>query len=140
MEQTMASLQRHREKLLKELGQIGNFRRGNISVNYRKCGKANCVCSQPKHRGHGPQYLWSTTIKGRSHTKNLKLGPELQKYKEEIDNYHAFQRVCEEIILTSEKICELQPISAVEDAGELEKLKKNLQRHFLKKYEKRLRR
>lgn len=140
MEQSMASLQQRREELLKELGDIGHFRRGSLSVNYRKCGKANCICSQPGHPGHGPQYLWSTTIKGKSYTKNLKLGPELQKYKEEIDNYHIFQRVCEEFTLTNETICELQPVSAAEDAYGLEKLKKNLQRHFLKKYRKRLRR
>jgi hypothetical protein len=138
MEQTMASLKRHREKLFKELGEIGNFRRGSISVNYRKCGKANCVCVQPEHPGHGPQYLWSTTIKGKSYTKNLKLGPELQKYKEEIDNYHTFQRLSEEVIHTNEKICELQSVPIIEDVNELEELKKNLQRHFLKRYGKRL--
>ncbi len=139
MKQTMLNLQSHKDELIKKLEGIGSFRRGNISVNFSKCGKANCVCSQPGHAGHGPRYLWSTTIKGRSYTKNLKLGVELQKYKEEIDNYHIFQRVCDEIILTSEKICELQPISEVEDGDELEGLKKKLQQYFLKKYKKRLR-
>ncbi len=27
--------------------------------NYRKCGKPNCACAQPDHRGHGPRFLWN---------------------------------------------------------------------------------
>lgn len=139
MEQSMASFQKHREAVLRQLGEIGNFRPGSIAANYRKCGKPNCVCAQPGHAGHGPQYLWSTTLKGKSYTKQLKLGPELKKYTEEIDTYHTFQALCEDLIRTSEKICNLQPVLAVEDVDELEELKKNLQRRFMKKYRKRLR-
>jgi len=139
MEQSMASLQRHRDAVLRKLGTIGNFRPGSISVNYRKCGKPNCVCTQPGHPGHGPQYLWSTTLKGKSYTKQLKIGPELKKYTEEIDNYHAFQELCEDLVRTSEKICNLQPVPVMKDVDELEELKKNLQRRFMKKYKKRLR-
>lgn len=140
MEESMASLQRHRNAVLRRLAEIGNFRPGSISINYRKCGKSNCVCAQPGHPGHGPQYLWSTTLKGKSYTKQLKLGPELKKYTEEIDNYHTFQDLCGELIRTSEKICNLQPVAAMEDVDELEELKKNLQRRFMKKYRKRLKR
>ena len=107
MEQSMAGLQRHRDTVFRKLGETGNFRPGSISVNYRKCGKPNCVCAQPGHPGHGPQYLWSTTIKGKSYTKQLKLGPELKKYTEEVDSYHTFQKLCEELVRTSEKICNL---------------------------------
>jgi len=138
MEQSMAGLQRHRETVFKKLGETGNFRPGSISVNYRKCGKPNCVCAQPGHPGHGPQYLWSTTIKGKSYTKQLKLGPELKKYTEEVDSYHTFQKLCEELVRTSEKICNLQPVPIMEDVDALEELKKNLQRRFMKKYRKRL--
>lgn len=138
MEYTIEGLRKQKRALLKKLGEIGDFRRGTISVNYRKCGKKNCICAKEGHVGHGPQYLWSTTVKGKSYTKNLRLGPELQKYKEDIDNYHLFQRLCEEIIHINEKICNLQPVAEIEDTNELEGLKKNLQRHFLKKYKKRL--
>ena len=138
MQQTIEGLQKQKGYLFKKLGEVGNFRRGTISVNYRKCGKKNCVCTKEGHPGHGPQYLWSTTLKGKSLTKNLRLGPELQKYKEDIDNYHQFQRLCNEIIQKNEQLCNLQPVARIEDTNELEELKKNLQRYFLKKYKKRL--
>jgi hypothetical protein len=40
------------------------------------------------HPGHGPQYLWNTTVKGKSYAKSIPLGPELEKYTTEIGNYH----------------------------------------------------
>lgn len=138
MQKTLERLQQQKMELLQKVSSIGNFRRGTISVNYRKCGKKNCVCAQQGHPGHGPQYLWSKTLKGKSFTKNLILGPQLQKYKEEIDNYHEFQRLCEEIIRVNEEICNLQPIAQIEDTNELQELKKNLKRQFMKKYKKRL--
>ncbi len=90
MDDTLNRLVSEREALLKKLKEIGDFRRGTISVNYRKCGKKNCACVKPGHPGHGPQYLWNTTIKGKSYAKNLKLGPELKKTLEETDNYKVF--------------------------------------------------
>jgi hypothetical protein len=57
MQKTLEVLQQQKMEILKKLADIGNFRRGTISVNYRKCGKKNCVCAQQEHPGHGPQYL-----------------------------------------------------------------------------------
>ena len=37
------------------ISQVGDFRRGALNAVWRKCGKPNCACAQPGHRGHGPQ-------------------------------------------------------------------------------------
>ena len=136
MTESTGKLLEQRNLLFKELAKIGNFRRGTISVNYRKCGKKNCICTKEGHPGHGPQFLWSTTIKGKSHTKQLKVGPELKKYLEENDNYRTFQRLCSEIMGVSEKLSDLTPLSEIKDDIELEGLKKNLQKRFMGKYKK----
>lgn len=140
MKETVESLLEKRKLLYERLEEIGNFRRGIISVNYRKCGKKNCACAREGHPGHGPQYLWNTTIKGKSFAKHVRLGPELQKYKEETENYQIFLKICEELVETNEKICNAEPAGAIEDGSELEELKKKLQRHFMKKLQKKLRR
>jgi Family of unknown function (DUF6788) len=82
MEPTLESLLEHKKQLYQQLASLGEFRRGSISVNYRKCGKSNCGCAQPGHPGHGPQYLWNATIGGKSQARNLCLGPELEKVGE----------------------------------------------------------
>ena len=136
MEDTLEALEEKRKSLYKEMGEIRDFRRGTISVNYRKCGKKNCVCAKPGHPGHGPQYLWNTTIKGRSYGKNLKLGPELRKYMEEIDNYRRFLSLGKELVELNEKVCDLRPVAQIQGKKEQEELKKKLEQIFKKRLKK----
>ena len=136
MNDTLNRLESKKKSLYKKLEEIRDFRRGTISVNYRKCGKKNCICAKPGHPGHGPQYLWNTTIKGKSFAKNIRLGPELQKYMGEIANYRTFLKLRDEIVQLSEKICDLRPIPEIEDKDETDELKKKLQMHFRKKHKK----
>jgi len=132
----LKELESKKKFLYNKLSKLGNFRRGTISVNYRKCGKKDCVCAKKRHPGHGPQYLWNATIKGKSYAKNLKLGPWLQKYMEEIDNYKKFKTLCDDIIKVNEKVCKLCPPAVIEDMNEEELLKKKLQILFMRKYKK----
>ena len=134
MEETIESLERQREHLYRQLQEGGDFRRGIISVIYRKCGKKNCACAKEGHPGHGPQHLWNTTIKGKSYAKSLKLGPEMQKYLDEIASHRRFVKLCEEIVVINERICDLRPIPEAKDDKELSELKKKLQERFMKKY------
>src|SRR5262249_59489754 len=62
---SLAELEAEREGLYAQLSTIGDFRRGSVTENYRKCGKPNCACAQPDHRGHGPRFLWTRTVRGR---------------------------------------------------------------------------
>lgn len=134
MGETIESLERQREHLYRQLLEVGDFRRGIISVIYRKCGKKNCACAKEGHPGHGPQHLWNTTIKGKSYAKSVKLGPEMQKYLDEIASHRRFVELCEEIVVINERICDLRPIPEVKDDQELSELKKKLQERFMRKY------
>lgn len=134
MAQTLLGLEHRREQLYKRLSETGDFRRGIISVNYRKCGKKNCACAREGHPGHGPQHLWNTTIKGKSYAKSVKVGPELQKYMQEINQHRTFVKLCEQLVEVNERICDLRPVPEVKDDQELAELKKKLHRKFMEKY------
>ena len=136
MEETIESLEKKREHLYRDLREVGDFRRGIISVLYRKCVKKYCACAKEGHPGHGPLHLWNTTIKGKSYAKSVKLGPEMQKYLDEIDNNRRFLKICEEIVVINESICDLRPVPEVKDDKELAELKKKLQERFMTKYKK----
>ena len=133
MKETLEELEEHRRQLYRQLAEIGDLRRGIIAVNYRKCGKANCACAQKGHRGHGPQYLWNTTVGGKSRAANVRLGPELEKVQQEVENYRRFVRVTKELVEINEKICQKRPAREIRDEGELEALKKTLSRQFGKR-------
>jgi len=137
MEGILEELYDKRKRLHKKLSAIGDFRRGIISVNYRKCGKQNCSCAKEGHPGHGPQYLWNTTIKGKSYAKSIPLGAELWKYTQETDNYRKFTELCSEIIDVNEKICNLREVPTVDD-NEAASLKKKLLKRFKTKYKEKL--
>ena len=133
MNPSLESLEARRGGLYRQLEALGDFRRGIISVNYRKCGKTNCACAQKDHPGHGPQYLWNASVAGKTKARNLPLGPELEKVEKEVERYREFDRMCQELVEVNNQICQLRPVSAIEDESELEQLKKKLRRHFAAK-------
>ena len=136
MSETLSSLRQKREDLYKQLQETGDFRRGTISATFRKCGKKNCACAKDGHLGHGPLYLWTATIGGKSYAKNLTLGLEMEKYREEIANYHRFQKLSHEIIVINEQICTMRPVPVMDDEVGLADLKKKLQQLFTAKCKK----
>ena len=136
MKETLEELEQRRNKLYRELGELGDFRRGAISVNFRKCGKAYCACARAGHRGHGPQYLWNATIGGQSRAQNLRLGPELEKVEGEVANYQRLVQWWDQWVEVNEKICQLRPARVIGDEQEMETLKKTLSRRFGRKSKK----
>ena len=134
MTKRLKALEIQRDRLLQQLQTLGDFRPGTISVNYRKCGRKNCACARPEHRGHGPQFLWNTTQGGKSRAQSLQLGPELEKARKELENYHQFSRLSSELIAVNEQICRVRPVEQFQDEEELEALKKTLRRQFSAKW------
>src|SRR5258708_5704500 len=64
-EPSLPELEAERDRLYEQLAGVGDFRRGSVSENYRKCGKPNCACAAPDHRGHGPRLLWTRSAAAR---------------------------------------------------------------------------
>jgi Family of unknown function (DUF6788) len=133
----MQDLELRRKNLFRQMEDLGDFRRGTISVNYRKCGKSNCACARKDHPGHGPQYLWNVSIGGKTQARNLPVGPELEKVEREVERYRVFLRLSQELAEVNDRICQLRPVRTIEDENELEQLKKKLRRYFAGKRKKR---
>ena len=97
-----------RGQLYQELSKTGDFRRGSINTNYRRCGKPNCACAKPDHPGHGPRYLLTTKVNGKTCARELRPGPELEKVKEELTNHQKFRALVKDIIAVNEQICNIR--------------------------------
>ena len=111
-------LEARRAELYARLAKVGDFRRGSISENYRRCGKPNCACVRPGHPGHGPRTLWTRRgAGGKTVGRQLSAG-ELGKVRGELDAYHEFAELSEKIVAVNEAICEARPVAALaEHAG-----------------------
>jgi hypothetical protein len=105
----LAELEARRARLFERLAAIGEFRRGSISENYRRCGKPNCACAQPGHRGHGPRYLWTRTVAGRGTRGRQLAAGEVARVRAELARYQEFAALSEQIVEVSEAICEARP-------------------------------
>jgi hypothetical protein len=108
----LAELEAERDRLYGRLAAVGDFRRGSVSENWRKCGKPNCACAVPDHRGHGPRFLWTRSA-GRRKTVGRQLAAaEVEKVRREVARHAEFAAISEQIAQVNERICEARPAAA----------------------------
>jgi hypothetical protein len=129
MTHRIEELESLRDKLRRQLFEMGDFRPGSVYPSYRKCGKRNCACAKPGHPGH-LQYLRTTAKGGKNRAQTLRMGPELEKAIKEAENYQRFVKICRELVETNDRICALRPVREVKDPEEFEALKKKLLKQF----------
>jgi hypothetical protein len=106
----LEELEGQRARLYEELAGVGDFRRGSVSENYRRCGKANCACADPGHPGHGPRFLWTRSVPGRRTRGRQLSAAEVGKVREELAGFDRFAAVSQRIVEVNEAICEARPV------------------------------
>jgi len=88
-ESSLPDLEQERAQLYAQLAATGDLRPGSMNATYRKCGKPNCACAEPGHRGHGPRWLWTRSAGGRTRSRQL-TAAEVDKVRGELANYKEF--------------------------------------------------
>ena len=113
-EPSLPELEAERNRLFAQLSVVGDFRRGSVSENWRRCGKPNCACAAPDHPGHGPRFLWTRSA-GRRKTVGRQLtAAEVEKVRREVARHAEFATAVEQIIEVNEKICEARPAAGTD--------------------------
>jgi hypothetical protein len=107
---SLEELEQQRDRLYEQLAGVGDFRRGSVSQNYRRCGSPTCACAQPAHRGHGPRDLWTRSVRGRGTIGRALKPGEAAKVQAEIANYQQFAGLSEQIVEVNQAICEARPV------------------------------
>jgi hypothetical protein len=97
-EPSLPELEAERDRLYAQLSRVGDFRRGSVSENYRRCGKPNCACAAPDHPGHGRQLA----------------AAEVGKVRREIARHAEFTAAVEQIAEVNERICEARPAAGTQ--------------------------
>jgi hypothetical protein len=113
-EPSLPELEAERDRLYAQLSRVGDFRRGSVTENWRKCGKPNCGCARPGHPGHGPRFLWTRSA-GRRKTVGRQLAAaEVEKVRAEVARHAEFAAISGQIAEVSEKICEARPAAGTD--------------------------
>jgi len=114
----LLELERRRQELYQELSGVGDFRPGSLNEVRRKCGKPNCACAVPGHPGHGPQYNLTRRVDGRTRTRHLRPGPELDKARRETAEYQRFRDLVGQVTEVNEAICDARPAAPAGEPGD----------------------
>ncbi len=131
MSDPLAGLETQREEVLKEISRIGDMRKGSITEVYRCCGKPACACQASDHAGHGPYFAFTTRVKGKTATVQLRAGSRLDKFQREVDAYKQFRALSEKLIEVNRSICDARPEPT--HADEERALKKTSRKSFKRK-------
>ena len=110
-EPLLAELEAERDRLYAQLSRVGDFRRGSVSENWRRCGKPNCACADPGHPGHGPRFLWTRSAGRRKTVARQLAAGEVGKVRREIARHAEFAATVEQIIEVNEAICAARPLA-----------------------------
>jgi len=121
---SLADLQQRRSTLHSRLAGLGDFRSGSITGTGGRCGNPRCHCQQANDPGHGPYYRLTRKVEGKTVTETFSTDAALRKAQREVEEYHRFRRLSQELLEVNEQICRLRPILAEASAGEKKKRRK----------------
>ena len=107
----LAALEQQRSSILARILELGDFRSGSITAIKGRCGKPNCHCHQPNQPGHGPNYRLTRKIRGKTVSESFASAAELRKAQIEVEAFHRFRQLSQELLEVNEKICRSRPVA-----------------------------
>jgi len=107
---SLNTLEQQRSEILTRILQLGDFRSGSISAISGRCGKPNCHCHQPGQPGHGPNFRLTRKVNGRTVSESFSSAAELRKAQREVEAFHRFRQLSQDLLEINEKICRARPV------------------------------
>jgi hypothetical protein len=104
------SLEQQRSSILSQILELGDFRSGSITTIKGRCGKPNCHCHQPGQPGHGPNFRLTRKVNGKTLSESFASAAELRKAQREVDAFHRFQQLSQQLLEVTESICRARPV------------------------------
>lgn len=105
MENLIAKLNKQKEAILQQISELDDFRQGSLSPRYRKCGKPYCHCAKEGSKGHGPLWMTTRSVKGKTISKAIPKDKVDTTFKQ-IEVFHSFQNLVHDYIETNIHICD----------------------------------
>ena len=103
--QALEALLKQRTALWEALASIGDFRPGTLQSRYRKCGKPNCHCARHGDPGHGPKWVLTRPVDGK--TRNWSIpDSEVTATEAQIAECRRFRQLTRQLTEVSERLCQ----------------------------------
>jgi hypothetical protein len=111
LSESLTTLEQQRADILRRILELGDFRSGSISAISGRCGKSTCRCHQPNQPGHGPNFRLTRKLNGKTISESFASAAELSKAQREVEAFHRFRELSQELLEVNEKICRARPVS-----------------------------
>lgn len=118
-------LQTKTRELKTGIAGLGDMFPGSLVQRFRKCGKPNCHCAKKSSQGHGPTWVVTREVAGRTVSKII---PDraVEQVRSETEQYRRFRELSRELIQTSAELGDIRLQQAAhETEGKDQPLKKN---------------
>ncbi len=110
MPQSLPNLETRRTELLGALSDLKDMRPGSVVGAVFRCRKPTCHCSRSGDPGHGPIMRLTYKRHGKTVTQALPTLAAVRKAEREIAEFRHYQRLGQELVEVSERICRLRPV------------------------------
>jgi hypothetical protein len=107
--ESLAAFEQQRSSILTQILHLGDFRSGSITTISGRCGKPNCRCHLPNQPGHGPNFRLTRKVDGKTVSETFSTAAELRKAQREVEAYHRFRQLSQELLEVNERICRARP-------------------------------
>jgi hypothetical protein len=107
---SLNTLEQQRSDILRRILQLGDFRSGSITAIQGRCGKPNCRCHRPGQPGHGPNFRLTRKVNRKTVSESFSSATELRKAQREVEAFHRFQQLSQELLGVNERICRARPV------------------------------
>lgn len=97
---TQSDPEKERLGILQEMGSITRMRRGSVNLQTLTSRRRDGSTVT-----HGPYYLYSRTVKGRSYSQRL-TEEDVEQYQEETENRRRFKELVQRYILVCEQLAD----------------------------------
>jgi hypothetical protein len=109
---SLVSLEKQRAEVLARILELGDFRSGSVTAISGRCGKPSCRCHQPDQPAHGPNFRLTRKVKGKTVSETFSSIAELRKAQREVEAFHRFRDLSQQLLEVNEKICQARPVEA----------------------------
>ncbi|MCY4610535.1 MAG: hypothetical protein OXC38_02340 [Gammaproteobacteria bacterium] len=101
----LSALARQREQIQQALLRLGNFRQGSLASQYRKCGKPGCHCARDGDPGHGPHWVVTRTVDGKTRSQAIPKSA-VGVTRTQLTRYQKFRDLMRQWTEVDSRICE----------------------------------
>jgi hypothetical protein len=126
--ESLAALEQQRSSILTQILHLGDFRSGSITTISGRCGKPNCRCHLPNQPGHGPNFRLTRKVDGKTVSETFSTAAELRKAQREVEAYHRFRQLSQELLEVNERICSTRPMEDSVSPQEKKRPKRSVRR------------